>query len=337
MNDNSARTEKPSAEKLRKIMAQISNMLAKADDPSCTPAEADQNRERAEVLMRRYRLEESEMSAEDQTLLGIAVKRARWTVCPYSSEFSHQYRALVAYVVNHIEAECVMKYDNGNIVAEVFAYESDLMYGERLFNSMRLAFSTRLEPKVDADATEAENVFILRNAGMERRRIAEVLGWSPKSGPFKASKLFKEECERRGEDANVLLGKGNSVKNYREQYANSFVVEVWSRLARMRATAGADSAGLVMADRHEKVREAMYTAYPNLRPNPVTTTKRIGEEQGECPKCAKASSGFCREHAWMKPSRARSSSGPAYNHAAAERGRAAARSVDLGQSSSLNR
>ena len=338
MNDNTARDhDRPSPEKLRKIMAQISNMLAKADDPSCTPAEADQNRERAEVLMQRYRVQEAELSDVERAMLGIKVQRALWRVCVMDSEFAQQYRTLASYVVAHIDAKAVFKYEwdengTGWYVLDVFGFESDLMYGEKLWNGIRLAFGSRLEPKHDPSLSEGANVYAMRNAGMERARISDAMGWSPKTGPFKVSKVYKAECASRGEDANVLLGKGNSVKQFRADYANSFCSEMWSRLSRMRHAAGADSVALVMANRKEQVEEAMYEAYPNLRPKPV---KRIGEEQGRCPKCAAAKSGYCRAHSWLRPSRSSRSTG--YSAAGAERGRSAARSVDLGQSRSLDR
>lgn len=339
MNDNTARDHsKVSAEKLRKIMAQVANMLAKADDPSCTVAEAEQNRNRAEVLMARYRLEESQLSAVDQALLGIAVKRAVWRMCPMSSEFERNYSALASYVVNHIEAEAVLKYvndDNGGtwLAVEVFAYESDLMYGEQLFNSMRLAFASKLEPKRDPSMSDAANVYAMRNAGMERRRIAEVMGYPATSGPGKVSKEFKAECARRDEDASDLLGKGNSMAAFRADYATSFVNVIWQRLATMRAAAGADSAGLVMADRHDKVREAIWTAYPKMRPSTAAATP-YKAPNGDCDRCKAAASGYCRSHAWLKPSRARVSTRRG-SAAGQERGRAAARSVDLGQSRGL--
>jgi hypothetical protein len=328
--------EAVSPERLKKIMAQVNNMLAKADDPSCTPAEAEQNRTRAEVLMARYRLDEASLSATDRAMLGIKVMRATWKVCPIDSEFQLAYRYLAAAVIQHVEAEVVMKYDwnTGWVVADVFAYESDLMYGDRLWAGIRLAFGQRLEPQVDHSLTDAENVYNMRNAGMERGRIGEAMGWGAKAAQ-KVTKVFKDECARRGESGSVVLGKGNNVKAFRTSYAEGFRDELVMRLWRMRQAAS--SQDVVLKDRHERVVEAKYEAYPNLRPVPKDrqVEPKGGISQADCPKCERAKSGYCRDHAWLKPSTAFHADRT--NYAGLRRGREAARNVDLGGTSGIDR
>ena len=199
---------------------------------------------------------------------------------------------------------------------------------EALYTAAILAFGMRLEPKVNPEESDAENCYRLRSAGMEGRRIAElVFGNDAKSMRIKARKLFKEEAIRRGEDPDVLLGRGNSVSNYREDYANGFTLEIRRRLQRMRASRGQDSGRLVLAGRAEQVLEAWYERYPHLRPRPASETRWVDPRE-QCPKCARAKSGYCRDHQYLKPSAGRQ--GRAMNQAAYSRGRDAAQSVDLG-------
>jgi hypothetical protein len=336
MNNNDTQTAKVTPERLKKIMAQVNNMLAKADDPSCTPAEAEQNRNRAEVLMARYRLDEASLSAVDKAMLGIKVQRARWTVCPIDSEFAMVYRYLVSAVINHTECEAVLTYDwSANvIVADTFGYESDLMYGERLWASIRIAFSTRLEPKHDGSLSDGANVYAMRMAGMERGRIGEVMGWGATSAQ-RVTSVFKRHCRDNDIDGSIVLGKGNSVKTYRNSFAEGFRDELIMRLWRMRQAAG--SQDIVVKDRHNNVLEAKYEAYPRMRPVPVDhqVEPTGGISHADCPKCARAKSGYCRDHLWLKPSTAYRADNT--NYRAARAGREAARSIDLGGTAGIDR
>jgi len=100
--------------------------------------------------------------------------------------------------------------------------------------------------------------------------------------------MYIAECKVRGEDP-VLTGKGNSVKLYRESFAESFVVGINERLYFMRINSGVNSTGeLVLVNRKENVDEAFYNAFPNLRPKPagtgVATTGRQRYRKWVAPK-----------------------------------------------------
>ena len=261
-----------SPEKLAKVMAQINLLLARADHPNTPPAEAELSRERAEILMFRYKVEEASLDAESKAQMGIRPRKAAWWIAPYNSEFANQYRAMASYVVHHVGAQAVSDYGSGDdgkqwSKFEVYGFESDLAYGEMLWNSIRIAFMSQLEPARDSRLSDENNVYAMRNAGMERIRIAEIMGFG-KTGPAcaKVTRLFKSACSARNEDAAVLLGKGNSVKTFRNSYADSFAAEMWSRLNRLRAARGADSHAVVLASRMDDIMEMVYADHPRLRP-----------------------------------------------------------------------
>lgn len=159
---------------------------------------------------------------------------------------------------------------------------------------------------------------------MEGRRIAAAI-WGDDSKPnrAKARKLFAQHASSIGEDPSVLLGRGNSVATFRDSYADSFTNTMTNRLWRMRQSHGDKE--LVMGNRKELVKEALYEKYPHLRPSTLPAT-RTGRN---CDRCDKAKSGYCRDHAYLRP-RAGRYVEKAYSSAGASRGAAAARSVDLG-------
>jgi hypothetical protein len=304
-----------SPEKLRKIMLRVERLLAIADSPGATPDEAATARQQAETYMTQYRIAEANLDATEKARMGIRPTSRKWDICPSNSEFLTEYRLMAMYIVSHIDGMAVSshRWEDGTAgiyVLEVFGFESDIAYGEMLWNSARIAFGKRLEPTVDPALDDIDNVYAMRCAGMERGRIGIIMGWGGEGtkGPGKVTRLFKQACERHGEDPKVLTGKGNNMKTFRVSYAKAFADELWSMLWNLQTQRGLDSAGtLVLASRKDEIVEALYTKYPSLRPRPVDPSAK----PRRLPK-------------YKAPKQ-----GPV-NYAAAERGRKAAREIDLG-------
>jgi hypothetical protein len=134
-----------------------------------------------------------------------------------------------------------------------------------------------MEPKWDTTLSDEENVYRMRSAGMERIRIASVMGFgTTTSATSKVTRLYKKACEARGEAA-TLTGKGNSVKDFRIVYSDEFTDTFWYRLyeARNAVDAEIQEGGLVLHGRKDRVDEALYAKYPSMRPTPEG--RAIGE------------------------------------------------------------
>lgn len=317
-----------------KRIKKIEALLAKADGTDF-PEEAAVFRAKAEALMIQWRIEESMLAAAGSVDQGFAPEWVEWNVCDTTNEFRDAYRRIASWVVRHIGAEAVFKYEfvtdeDGNnrhmIVADVVGYNSDLRYGHLLLTSAILAFGQLMEPRYNADESDQVNAYRMRKAGMEGRRIAMAI-WKSDAKALrpKARKLYEAEAKLRGENPAELLGQGNSVKTYRESYAEGFTNELWSRLNRMKIEAGEHSQAIVLAGRSEAVKEAFYTKYPQYRPAKVAG--KLGNPAETCSKCAKAKSGFCREHSYLRPRVGKERS---FNYRAYTRGQDAASTVDLG-------
>jgi len=318
---------------LDKILQRVQNLLAKADDPAATKPEADAFRAKAEALMIQYRIEE--VTAKPDAAGALPVWK-EIILCDADTEFLQSYRYLWADVMAHFGCRSVSgtawRTDaDGNerfaLYAKAVGYESDLRFAEALFLSAALAFGDRLEPKYDPNQTDQVNAYRMRMAGMEGHRIAQAIyGRDDKNLRPKVRAMFKKEAELRGEDPSALLGKGVNVKQWRKDYATGFETEFYHRLARMRMSRGSNEDGIVLVGRKEAIDEAFYTEYPQYRPAPVGTKSLPG--QGDCAKCAKAKSGYCREHSYLRPRASRS--GARTNYAARAAGATAAKAVDLG-------
>jgi hypothetical protein len=317
------------------ILRKVRALLAIADDERAPDGERDAARQRAEALMFKYRIEEATAvsqgySGEDGGL------RPVWrtiVLTKASSEFEHHYRMLAATVSQHVGSRYVLKYVYGQndteLIAEFCGYESDLRYGDVLLTSMLLEFGKRLEPKHDPNLSFDENAYHMRMAGMERKRITRILlgDWATenemKAKNRKVTAAVKRECERRGEDPNIVLGRGNNMKTFRDSYAEGFVNQMWTRLSRMREAHGAETGAVVLRSRKEYVDEAFYEKYPDRRPKPADPTDAHHKSE-PCRKCERAKSGHCRDHRPLRYVER------AWNPNAAARGRQAALNVDLG-------
>lgn len=336
----STATEEISNTKFEDILRRVRGLIAKADHPNTGEHEAEAFRSKAEALMLKYRIEEA--TAYDQNHgpngSGLQPSWLRMGLYGTGSEFANNYRMIAGAVMAHVGGRARTEYDNDEVVLVACGFPSDLRYAEVLLTSALLAFSRRLEPKPDVNASDAENAWNLRAAGWERKRIARVLfgEWETenemKAKNRKVTRLIKEYGPTIGEDPDQLLGRGNNMETFRASYADGFVNTLHSRLTRMRMRAVEESGGgLVPVSRKEAVDEAFYERFPRMRP----TDKPYVDPRKDCEKCQRAKSGYCRDHSYLKPSTRYTYSRT--NMRAYDRGAAAAYDVDLGPNGAGNR
>lgn len=335
-----------SEETLEKKMQTIRGLISRADHPSTPPGEAQSCREKADALMFKYRIEEATLVQQQSGLVGnsenglVPVWRMM-TVSSMTSEFAMSYRNIANAVARHCSLRGMFTYSEGDCVLKACGYTSDLMYAEVLLTSAMLEFGRLLEPKVDPNLTPQQNALIMRQAGMERKRIALLLlGKWDTENEMKAknrmiTKWVKAEAARQGFNAEEILGRGNDMKVYRESYAAGFVSTLQSRLWGMRHMQGVESGAIVLADRSERVNRKFYEEYPHLDPEYIKKQQEENPyvaENADCARCQNAKSGYCREHSYLRPLKGRASYGRS-NFAAYDRGSDAARRIDLGRNS----
>lgn len=295
-----------SNQKLEAMLRKVRALLAQADHPNTTPAEAQTFRAKAEALMFRYRIDESQLAAAGDT--SIDVQWSYVDVCNLGNEYRHFYEGIFERVAEHVGCRWHREFADVEVVEEgvrrravrmhYVGFPSDIRIADALFTAAQVAFATRLEPKYDPELSEQENAYHMRKAGMEGWRIAEAI-WGTRgkmvccdkrdhwrtcvsceagrhdscelpsyndSNLYKARRLFKKEALERGEDPSVLLGQGNSMSVYRESYANGFYWELNQRLYHMRQSRGESSTELEIGGRKERIDAAFYERYPQYAP-----------------------------------------------------------------------
>lgn len=313
----------------------IGALLANAENEGNTEAARQAYRNKAEELMREYRVEQEDALATDPGSTLPIVKRIV-LLGTYNAFRAQYFRSIFQNLADHAECEVFMHWVNGEgEVAEVAGYEGDVRYLEFLWTAAHLMFSTRIDPTWSEERTEAENIFYLRNAGIERREIADK-AWGAGSGLVaanrsKVQRIYLREAARRGEEARAT-GLGFNTRMYREAYAREFVGTLNERLWLARQAVNAARGVVTLAGRTERVREALWAAFPQLRPRPRTeasATVVYRAPNADCKRCSRAKSGYCREHDWLKPRQATQADRARWdreeNSASARAGRASGR------------
>jgi len=328
-----------------KILNRVANLLNKAEDAATTPEESATYRAKAQELMQQYRIEEEQLIAVDQT--SIEPIHHMMIVCAGASQFRRQYVDLAYYCIEHagVEAKFVTTRLEGQtsstVVAHLVGYEGDVRLAEMVYQSARLVFGERLEPKVEPALSDAENIYRLRSAGMSRRDVAwELWKLDTHAAHARVGETYKAVARARGEEP-ALDGRGISAGQYRAEYAAQFPITLYWRLVAARDAADSVGGGLVLHGRKERVQEAFWTRYPEYRPAaPSTEVVEVKPAKALTPRqqeaaIAKASRDAARRADRLKRERIRRGSAAAT--AGRDAGDRAAKAVSLSRASNAQR
>ncbi len=266
------------------LMKKIQALINKAE-ASEFPGERDAFQAQAEKLMAQHRIAEEELiaaSSEDANAITPEHDEVVILANSLESEFRTKYCGIFAAIADHCGVRVHFAYSNNyEIIGHVTGYRSDIRYAEVLYSASRLVFMAKLEPKVEPGLSDAENVYRMREAGMTRRRIAQLLWHEDTHGAHaKVGKLYKARCEELGLDP-VVAGRNVSAKTYRESFASSFYDELWMRLFDARNAAGAYGGGVELHGRKERVDEAFYVRYPRYKEQAERAKQKIAENKSK--------------------------------------------------------
>lgn len=259
-----------SPETLSKMAARIRNLLTRAEDPRLEHEEERQAFfNKAEELRRKYKIAEEGLIATDQFSADVAVTKiviSSWH-SPFWNDHLYMWNHTAAFAGVMSKAEFV-GYD---IVATVVGYTSDIQHAEGLYQAAWMMMAGKLEPKVDPKLSDADNVYVLRGAGIERNRVAQMLwgadlGKAGHSAHAKVGKLYAEACRARGEDP-IVAGRGVNKKVYRELYGEEFARSFANRLRFARDATDSTGGTLVLAGREQRVKEAFWKEFPEEHPD----------------------------------------------------------------------
>lgn len=253
----------------------VRQLVERANDPRLeNEIERQRMREKAEHLMRKYRIDEEDLIAQDPKSAEPIQKKMVLLGDSYRNPFTDWYFSMFAEVAEHTGCEYLARYErNANtgkvgLCGYLVGYEGDVMYAELLYTDAYMTFGSHVDPRYDPSKSERENIYVLRRSGMPRKDVAQAIwgNWTH-ANSAKVGRIFREECVARGENPDVM-GRGFDNEVYREAYARNFVFRLGDRLRAARRAEDEHGGALVLHGRKERVQEAFWTAFPEQRPRP---------------------------------------------------------------------
>lgn len=266
----------PQDEKRQKRLEQVRNLLAKANATNF-PEEAATFREHADKLMTQYAIEEWQIS--ENTPLSRPEPEMRvfdmswWT---NRNPFYQDLWWLMQETAKHCRCVCVYwEWVHGQM--KVAGLPSDLDYFDLLFTQLMLEHAKRLAPTPNPSGELGQEVFKLRQAGTDWKRITQMvweagmvdltpaerkqqfrigfgadgtvnvrIAWREMRTNVRQSiKNRLANANRRYVRENNLQGERNYVhpKVYQRSFSEGFVAEVTRRMRNLRSESEADRSG----------------------------------------------------------------------------------------------
>ena len=284
------------AGKIRALLANAESFRESGNEDAAASFEA-----KAFQFMRDYKIAEEEALALDPT---IAVPTS--LIIEFKME-GYELSSFLVDIIREIAKHTGCRVNVARLADWItwqftlVGYEGDIRYAEFLWTSAFLMFTTKVSPTWDASLPEAENIYRMRQAGHERKTIAQ-RAWGngeDAAARSKVQRIYLREAKSRGEVA-LATGLGFDAKRYRQAYARAFVDTLRHRLRVARDAADSVSGGLVLAGRADRVDDAFYELFPDMRPS-TAPAKPWVDPRTDCAKCKKAASGYCRDHNYLKP------------------------------------
>ncbi|MEO3779337.1 DUF2786 domain-containing protein [Micromonospora sp. B11E3] len=113
------------------MLAKVRKLLAKAEDPACTPQESAAFTAKATELIARYGVDRALLAARDPATDPVG-DRVIEVVAPYARDKA----GLLAAVADPLRCRCVRRHHGGGFAMHLFGFASDLERVDVLFTSL---------------------------------------------------------------------------------------------------------------------------------------------------------------------------------------------------------
>lgn len=277
-----------------KMIEKIRNLLNKAGSTD-SPAEAEALQERANAMMTKYLIDEAMLEATKPAAARMVPESRHIEVTDGGDPLFEQLADLVTIVARHFRCEAVfygLTKQRWSTTAMVYGFSSDLDAFDIMYTSLVLTLRGQLEPKPDLTKSFDENVFMMHEAGVKWRRIADLMNrayseapagstlaaawraavrvgkngdestlvpWHPTSGDgHRLINSYKRHCAAIGELPSVV----NPV-NYQRNFAMAFAQRISYRFYEMDRVNGV--AGTALALRTEDVAAMIKEKHPKMK------------------------------------------------------------------------
>lgn len=261
--------------KKQSVLEKVAKLLAQAEG---TPFEEEANtfRERADMLMTAYAIEQWEIDQRRKPEERTRPESRHILVTEPGSPVSDLLVTMFATLVDHIRGKAVysgLSYKVGQVrvVATVVAYPQDLDYIELLFNNLRSFIIANMTPRYEQELSFEENLVRCKEAGMKWEDAHRVLQpgvqWERRHG-VRYTKLYTDYCK-----AHDRPRMYTAPLVYQRNFTEGFVNRISLRLREIRERTARDGIGetsgsgmeLVLRDRASLVNDLYKEMFSNVK------------------------------------------------------------------------
>ena len=266
-----------------KMLERVRALLAKANDPSIGPDEADLLRGKADEMMTKHAISMWHVEQAQKGVNANAKPEQREVDFAWyygDSVINEALWAMMQNVAHHCRVVLGVRAHNEGVggyrAMPVFGLPSDIDYFDMMFTDLMLQLGLRLTPRVDQGKGWVENLVVLKESGMNWKPIAEALlaagqlegvatEWSRSLG-VKFTKTYADYCLEHGREQLKV-----TPRVFQRSFAEGYSVEIRSRLRKMRDDQErSDSTGsmaLAVIDIREQATQLYNELYPRTYAN----------------------------------------------------------------------
>lgn len=264
-------------EKLDKIKGRISALLNRADHHATTEHEAAACREKAEDLMRSYRIERAMLNLEDNSKRKFEVKEF-----DNATDSRLFLRSANYYFVRESYKHAKCQVSGGFGKTTVVGYPEDVFYGTVLYQRAAAEFIDKLFPQWDDERSFQENCYRLKRSGLSFKDVQWHIWYATNEEPTLAQ---IRHAVWRWEEDNDIPHRPHSRRHdaYRDSFADAFIERLRQRLQALRdremhEDEDKQEYAVAIVKDDDALKEEFYRLFPHLRPK---TREEVDAEMAE--------------------------------------------------------
>lgn len=256
----------------KSILDKVAKLITLAEHANTSDIEREAFLAKADAMMVKYAIDRAVI--ESRKTAGETREKPVSVTIPFirdGVDFEDEYCQMLSAICQHNRVRAVIRVWREEVT--IVGFPTDVEYTQMIWNSVYLAFVSKLDPSWVADRPADENIKILKEAGWKWGRIADVAnanGFECTATDGRLKAAYRRQCKLEGVEPTSHTQRHAA---YRAAYAAAFSSVITTRLYRMR-TAAEDQVTnrcgtgteLALRSRADTVNEQFFRLFPHLRP-----------------------------------------------------------------------
>jgi Protein of unknown function (DUF2786) len=260
-----------------KVMQQIRNLLAKANDSACSPAERESLLRQANLKMSRHAIDQAMLDMNRTSAEKRVPTQMSFKLWDDGSWWGTYFGTVIDSISRTNRCRMFRKWDD---TITVVGMQEDCEWVQMLWLNVFMDFSSKVNPSWDVEETRQENIFRFKNAGYKWEQIWALIhrnrpDWiqgNPNSYINGACGWLKSDYQRECRKRDYTPNRTSNIEGYRLSFTVSYCEEVNARLEEMRSAndeMSSETSGGVIALRsmEEDINALFFSLFPHLDPS----------------------------------------------------------------------